>query len=139
MADDKLSQVFSQIRRENADAFKKLHAIGGDIRDLRLGMSDADRERINSCSIIVHLAASVRFDDHLKDAILMNTRGTREVCEFAKTLKNLKAFVHVSTAFVQPHNLHIEEKLFKTDCDWKSYIKMAESLDVDLINSLSLK
>lgn len=52
--------------------------------------------------MIFHAASRVTFDDSLKDLILLNTRGTREVCEFALKLKNLVALVHVSTAYVNP-------------------------------------
>lgn len=55
-----------------------------------LGLSKADREKIiNEVSIIYHVAASVRFDDPLKDAVLLNMRGTREVCQLALETKNL--------------------------------------------------
>lgn len=106
---------------------------------LKLGISDSDREKIKSCSVIFHAAASVRFDDPLKSAILLNTRGTRELCELAKAMPNLKALVHVSTAYVQPKNLCVEERIFESDDDWKTFIKYAEVLDDDLINCTTLK
>lgn len=117
----------------------KLQVIEGDVKDLRLGISSDDYEIIKSCTIIFHLAACVRFDDHLKAAILLNTRGTREICELAKSMPRLKAFVHVSTAYVQPKIFHVEEKSFTTGCDWRTYIKYAENLDLDLLNTLMLK
>jgi len=50
-------------------------------------------------NIVYHAAASVRFDDTLKDAIFLNTRGTREVAKLALETKNLEVFVHVSTTY----------------------------------------
>ena len=105
----------------------------------RLGISDSDMNILKSCSVIFHAAASVRFDDPLKDAILMNTRGTREVCYLAQTMTNLKALVHVSTAYIQPKNLYVQEKMYPSDADWKTYIKYAETMDDNLINCLTLK
>lgn len=104
-----------------------------------LGISDADLEKIKSCSVVFHAAASVRFDDPLKSAIILNTRGTREMCELAKKMPNLRAFLHVSTAYIQPRRLHVEEVLYETDADWRSYIKLAENFDEDLINSCAQK
>lgn len=106
---------------------------------LNLGMSDADREKVKSCSVIFHAAASVRFDEPLKEAILLNTRGTREVCNLARTMPNLRAFIHVSTAYIQPSNLFVEEKIYDTEADWRSFINLAEHLDEDIINSLTPK
>lgn len=106
---------------------------------MQLGISKHDREKLKSCSVIFHAAASVRFDDPLKSAILLNTRGTREVCELARTMPNLKGFVHVSTAYVQPKNLLVDEKIYPAEADWRTYIDYAENLDEDLINLLTLK
>lgn len=58
---------------------------------LGLGINTEDKQLlINEVSIIFHLAATVRFDDPLKDAILMNTRGTRELVDLANKMKNLE-------------------------------------------------
>lgn len=45
---------------------------------------------INNVSIIYHLAATVRFDEALGDAVLLNTRGTRELVNLAKKISNLE-------------------------------------------------
>lgn len=132
-------QYFSKLKAEQPDAIKKLRVIEGDSKELRLGISNSDLEKIKSCSMIFHLAASVRFDDHLKDAILMNTRGAREVCEIAKSMPNLKTLVHVSTAYVQPLNLNVIEDLIDIDCNWRDYIKLAENLPSDILDFLTMK
>lgn len=106
---------------------------------LNFGISEPDMIKLRSCSVIFHAAATVRFDDPLKDAILVNTRGTRELCKIATTMTNLKVFVHVSTAFVQPKVKYIEEKIFPNDSDWKTYISYAESIDGDIIDMLTPK
>lgn len=102
----------------------KLHVIEGDGIELNLGISQSNLEKLKSCTIIYHAAASVRFDDPLKSAILLNMRGTREVCELARKMPKLKALVHVSTAYIQPKNLFVEEKIYPSDADWKTYINV---------------
>lgn len=44
---------------------------------------------IDRVSIILHVAASVRFDEGLKDAIFNNTRSTRDICVLAQSMKQL--------------------------------------------------
>lgn len=127
------------MKEENPECFEKLQVIEGDIIELNLGISKADLEKLKSCSVIFHSAASVRFDDPIKKAILLNTRATREVCKLATTMHNLKALIHVSTAYVQPKNSFVEEQLYPSEADWKYYIKFAEEMDAGLLNSLVLK
>lgn len=121
------------------EALNKIKAIDGDCIELNLGISSSDMEKLKMCSIIFHAAASVRFDDPLKSAILLNTRGTREVCELAKTMPNLKSLVHVSTAYIQPKQFYTKEQIYPASGDWRNYINYAENLDEDLINILTLK
>jgi len=44
---------------------------------------------VERVTIIIHTAASVRFNDSLTYAILTNTRGTRDICILAQSMKNL--------------------------------------------------
>jgi alcohol-forming fatty acyl-CoA reductase len=127
------------LKEENPFAFEKLHVIQGDVGELNLGICDSDLDKLKTCTVIFHAAASVRFDDPLKSAILLNTRGTREMCKLAQTMPHLKALVHVSTAYINPRNLHVEEKIYPTDANWKTYIDFAENLDEDLLNLLTPK
>lgn len=113
--------------------------IEGDAKELNLGISESDVKKLKSCSMIFHSAASVRFDNPLKEAILLNTRGTREVCKLAMTMPNLKAFIHISTAFVQPKIKHVLEEMYPSETDWKTFVNYAETFDEDLINSLTPK
>lgn len=65
-----------------------------------LGLSPESRKLlIDEVDIVYNAAASVRFDDPLKDAILMNTRSTREVVYLAREMKHLDVLVHVSTTY----------------------------------------
>lgn len=56
-----------------------------------LGMCSKEREKIMSeAEIMFHCAATVRFDESLKKAVLLNVRGTKLMLELAKECKNLK-------------------------------------------------
>lgn len=52
-----------------------------------------------------------RFDDPLRSSILLNTRGTYELVKIAEKLKNLVVFMHCSTAYCNPFETTVEEKV----------------------------
>ena len=84
------------MREKNPGNFKKIIPVSGDCIQLGLGLSEADRRMLEeNVSIVFHCAASVRFDDPLKYAIINNTRATREVMMLSRRVKNLK----VSTVY----------------------------------------
>lgn len=132
-------QVFKVLRQQNPNFFKKLQVIEGDCSELNLGIKEKDFDRLKNVNIIFHSAASTRFDEPLKKDLILNTRGTREVCRLAEKLKNLESFVHISTAFVNPKNLNMKETIYETSYDWRDYIKMAENLDDEVIDTLTDK
>lgn len=99
------------LRERNPKVLDKLIAVRGDVEALGVGLSADSLELLKDVSIIFHSAASVRFDDQLQYAILLNTRGTREVVEFATKLKNLAVFCHISTTYCYPDRHEIEEKV----------------------------
>lgn len=67
-----------------------MEAIPGDVSLSDLGMSTKDREKITSeAEIIFHCAATVRFDEPLKKAVLLNVRGTKLMLELAKECNKL--------------------------------------------------
>jgi len=80
---------------------RKIVPLTGDCAEIGLGLSATDRQILEeTVSVVFHAAATVRFDDPLKSAVIMNTRGTREVMMIARNMKNLKvrlikAFAHV--------------------------------------------
>lgn len=81
----------SCIREENPEIINKIVGIAGDLSLSGLGIDERNRLEIQSrCSIVFHIAASVRFDDSLKKAILTNVKGTLEVLNFCETWTNLE-------------------------------------------------
>lgn len=133
-------QLFDKLREINPAAFTKLKLINGDITHLNLGLSPSDRQLlIAHANIIFHIAASVRFDDRLRDAILLNIRGTRETVLLALQCKQLDMFVQVSTAFTNANRKVIDEMLYPQHADWKTAIKLAEEMDAYTLDMLTAK
>ncbi|GAB0087092.1 hypothetical protein DMENIID0001_013650 [Sergentomyia squamirostris] len=139
LAELKTCQIFSRIRQKNEDLLEKLIPLEGNSMSLKLGLSDHDLKRLENVSVIIHSAASVRFDDPLHKAILLNTRSAREVCIIAENLKNLKVLAHISTTYCNPKYSVIEEKVYPPLADWRQAIKLAENLDPDVLDILAPK
>ncbi|KAG4068331.1 hypothetical protein HA402_007851 [Bradysia odoriphaga] len=118
--------VFDLLRKDNPKNFDKMVPILGDVMELGLALSDEDKLRMANVSVVFHSAASVRFDDPLHEAVIMNTRGTRELMLFAETLKNLTVVVHVSTTYFNPRQRVVCERTYPANGDWKATIKLAE-------------
>ncbi|KAG5887293.1 hypothetical protein JTB14_007020 [Gonioctena quinquepunctata] len=103
-------------------------------------MCEEDRQLImNNTQIIIHSAASVRFNDSLKYSIIMNVRGTREIVDLASEIKDLSVFVHVPTTFCNTDKKVIEEKLYSPHADWRSSIELAEKYDDNILNTMASK
>uniref|UniRef100_A0A7N0TIR2 Fatty acyl-CoA reductase n=1 Tax=Kalanchoe fedtschenkoi TaxID=63787 RepID=A0A7N0TIR2_KALFE len=76
--------------------------VGGDISCEDLGVKEVDlkNEMWNEVDVVVNLAATVNFDERYDVALAINTMGPKHILNFAKKCVNLKAFIHVSTAYV---------------------------------------
>lgn len=94
---------------------------------------------MENVQFVFHAAASIRFDDPLDKALLLNTRGTHEVLRWAKTLKSLKAIVYISTTYSNPEVSHVEERIYPAKMDWRKAIDMVETLKPEVLNALAEK
>lgn len=107
---------------------------------LGLGLSPENRKLLTEkINVIFHGAASVRFDDSLTDAVLLNTRGTREVVNLALEMKKLQVFVHISTTYCNTDRKIIGEQLYPAHADWRKTIEIAENFDRHTLNVLTEK
>ncbi|XP_029680142.1 fatty acyl-CoA reductase 1-like [Formica exsecta] len=132
--------LYDKLREKQPLNFKKLIVVSGDTSQENLGLSAVDRQMLTEkVTIIIHNAASVKFNDSLKYAILTNTRSTRDICILAESMKNLMALVYVSTAYAHLDNPFIEEKVYPPIDNWRKMIKMAESLDEHILNVFTAK
>lgn len=64
------------------------------MKKLHLGITSEDEQLLlNDVHIVYHLAATVRFDEPLSDALLLNTRGTRELVDLATKMKYIEVCI----------------------------------------------
>lgn len=79
----------------------KVVPVSGDIMFDRLGLSDNDYNMVVAKThLIVHMAATVNFDERLDVSVKMNVLGSMRVMAIAQKSPKLLAFVHMSTCYV---------------------------------------
>lgn len=92
---------------------EKIRPLDGQLNDPNLGICEESQKLlIDEVNVVFHVAASVRFDDPLKQCMRENVMGTKYVLELCHRLSRLEAFVHVSTAYAYCHLPKSEERLY---------------------------
>lgn len=134
-------QLFDVVRKEKGEEiFKKVELISGDVCQLRLGMSDEDRRKVaEEVHLILHFAATIRFDEALKKAVLLNVRGVKFMMDLAKECKKLEVFIHVSTAYCHLGERVIYEKPYPPPADPYKIIQQVEWLDEGIVEAMTKK
>ncbi|GMT21776.1 hypothetical protein PFISCL1PPCAC_13073, partial [Pristionchus fissidentatus] len=113
-------ELFNRIRRDCPDRLSKVVPVEGDITLPDLGISTTDMRRIlEETSVVMHCAATVRFDEPLAAAVEINMRGATRVVSLAHRMPKLECFLHCSTTFVNADKVGhpIEEKVYPAPCD----------------------
>ncbi|XP_028039316.1 fatty acyl-CoA reductase wat-like [Bombyx mandarina] len=134
--------VYDNLRSQQPDFARKVIPVEGDISELGVGLNDEDRMKLaQEANVIFHVAATTRFEEPLKKATFINVRGTREILELAKCCKNLRSFVHVSTAFFNATksriNHTIEEKFYESPVPPEVMIQLAETVEECRLNAIT--
>ncbi|KAL0122075.1 hypothetical protein PUN28_007090 [Cardiocondyla obscurior] len=81
-------EPFRILKERYPERLKKLVVVFGDITDEGLALNIADKERlISTVSVVFHMAANVRFDLPLKNAVKSNTVSTVNVITLAKQVR----------------------------------------------------
>lgn len=124
--------IFERIKSEKPEVLKKIIPIEGDIAEENLGISDENLKIISVTNIIFNIAASVTFEDTVKEAYKRNTKSFIYIIEMAKKMKNLQVLMQCSTGYCFPHVPLIEEKIYDLNFDFEftenveKYLKIAE-------------
>lgn len=132
--------MFQRLRKHKPHMLKKLIPLNGDVTLNNLGLTDEQQEcLINETNIVFHCAATLRLEANLKDAVQMNTVGTKRVLELGKKMKKLLAFVHLSTAFCHVDHEELGERVYDAPDDPSDVMRLVQWLDEDAINLLAPK
>ncbi|XP_018051262.1 PREDICTED: putative fatty acyl-CoA reductase CG5065 [Atta colombica] len=132
--------VFQRIRNEKPYLFKKVIPISGDVCLPNLGLTNQQCELlINEVHIVFHFAATLRLEAKLKDAIEMNTTGTKKLLDLAKRMKHLVSLVHLSTAFCHVDQKELGERCYDSPDDPQDVMRLVQWLDDEDINLITPK
>lgn len=131
--------LFEEMEKFDANFKGKLRIINGDMATKELGLSPDDRIYVtNNVEIIIHGAATVRFDELLQKAIAINVCGTKYMLDIASEARKLQCFVHISTAYSQCPRSEIKEVFYETPLDYRQAIALLGLLP-DVANAITSK
>nr|XP_029709727.1 putative fatty acyl-CoA reductase CG5065 [Aedes albopictus] len=132
--------AFDRLRAKAPYVLEKMVCIGGDITMPQLGLSEMDRQLlVENVNIVFHVAATVRFNEGLKEAAVLNAIGTQRILDLCVKMFNLQSVVHVSTAYSNPSRREIDEVVYPPTMNADSFIQCVNILPGDVINALSEK
>ncbi|RZC37876.1 NAD binding 4, Sterile, Epimerase, Polysacc synt 2, and/or 3Beta HSD domain containing protein [Asbolus verrucosus] len=133
--------LFELVKKQQGKSiFAKVEAIPGDISAPDLDISESDRERLTEeVQFIYHSAATVKFDEKFKTAVLLNVRGTKLMLDLAKQCKNLMIFCHLSTAYCHEEQDVLHETIYPPPTNPHRVIEMAEWLDEATLEVISTR
>ncbi|KAI5692808.1 hypothetical protein M8J75_001593 [Diaphorina citri] len=105
--------VFDRLRLTNPNYHEKVDIVTGHIDAQNFDLTPHEEHLlISQTTIIFHIAATVRFDEHIRTAYNINVRGTETALALAKRMKRLKSFIHVSTAYCNCDRKYIAETFY---------------------------
>jgi alcohol-forming fatty acyl-CoA reductase len=99
------NDCFQRLRRELGDGFdettsRRILPVAADVTVDGLGLDQAGRELLASCSTVVHSAATVSFDAPIDAAVDVNLLGPSRVAAVLQQQEALPHLIAVSTAYV---------------------------------------
>ncbi|KAM7293388.1 fatty acyl-CoA reductase 1 [Ixodes scapularis] len=142
---DRLKQIlnevlFERVQKVHPEALSKVQVVAGDLLQPELGMSNSDRERLTrEVSVVIHGAASVRFDEPLRFSVRSNIAATKMILDLCHEMKNLKVYVHVSTAYCNCNEKEIREQVYPTHMKPANLMNIAEWMDDSLLEAITPK
>jgi nucleoside-diphosphate-sugar epimerase len=91
----------ASIAEETGSAIANFSIVEGDITKEALGLSKSDQDRVRAeATTLFHLAAIYDLAVSRETARLVNVEGTRNVNDFARSIRNLRRYHYVSTCYV---------------------------------------
>lgn len=106
--------IFEKLDEEVPDFKSRIQAVSCNFSAPDLGLSASTKDLLLSrVNIVMHLAATVKFDEDIQVAIDTNMRATQGILNLAKQCPNLKMFTYVSTAFSQTKRHHVGERIYQ--------------------------
>jgi fatty acyl-CoA reductase len=116
---------------------RRVQVIAGDVSSDGLGLSEADKAILATCTTVIHSAATVSFDSPLDTAVEVNLLGPTRVALTLQSLGVQPHLVSISTCYVAgnrrgsaPEQL-VSAGPFHLDLDWRKEVAAARRLRSD--------
>jgi len=132
--------LFDNLRAENPGCIQKVIPVIGDVLEENLGLSEEDEKQITeNVHIMIHSAATIRFDEHIKLSLQLNVGGTVKMVNLARRVKNLVSFIHVSTAYANCNLSDIEEVYYEMGAEYNpiKLLELCQWMDEDVLASMT--
>lgn len=118
-------------------AKRRVTVVTGDVGTDGLGLSDADRDVLAACDIVIHSAATVSFDSPLDGAVEVNLLGPTRIAATLNDLGVAPHLVSVSTCYVAgnrrggaPEAL-VSDGPFDLGVSWRAEVTAARRMRAD--------
>ncbi|NXA60009.1 FACR1 reductase, partial [Mohoua ochrocephala] len=133
-------KVFDRVREDCPNFHEKIKPINAELTQPKLAISAEDEEELlTRVNVVFHCAATVRFDEPLKHALQLNVMGTQRLLELARQMRNLEAFIHISTAYANCVRKCIEEIIYPPPAEPQKLFDLVEWLDESIIQDITPK
>ncbi|KAL3271476.1 hypothetical protein HHI36_021961 [Cryptolaemus montrouzieri] len=116
----------------------KVFLVGGDLVLPNLGLSEESQAILkNEVNIILHCAATVRFDQLIKTAAYINVRSVKDLIEIAKDTKHLDVFLYISTAYSHSPRGLISEQFYKPPMNHEDLLNLVGALSDEKLSAIT--
>lgn len=120
-------QIFDSMRKDNPKSFEKLVAVEVDYSTHDLNIDPDLLDKIQTeVQIVFNIAASVKFNELLSDAIDINVLGTKKVVNLVLGIEKLKSFIHVSTIYSNCNRSDVDEKIYEHNLSYQQLIQIGQ-------------
>lgn len=131
-------ELYDTLRWQNPDFLQKIEVIDCDLEKEQLGLSDESVELLaQEVNIFFHSAATLRFNEHLRLAFLLNAFAVKRLIKICKKMKHLEALVYLSTAYSHCHKTEIGEEAYETHPKFEDIENAVSWMNDDMITKLT--
>ncbi|XP_062276525.1 fatty acyl-CoA reductase 1 [Scomber scombrus] len=133
-------KLFERLQEEQPGFAEKIIAVNSDLTLPELDLSKEDQSILaENINIVFHCAATIRFNEPLKDAMKLNVLAPQKMVALAHRMKHLEIFIHISTAYANCDRELIEEVVYPPPVDYRRLIDTLDWMDDDLVLALTPK
>ncbi|CAL9697038.1 unnamed protein product [Knipowitschia caucasica] len=134
------SKLFEKLQIEQPDFAQKIVPVESDLTQPEMGLSQDDQRTLaENIHIVFHCAATIRFNEPLKDAMQLNVLATQKMLALGRKMKQLEIFLHVSTAYANCDRELIEEVIYPPPVDYRKLIDTLDWMDDDMVAVMTPK